>query len=265
MWPTTISLTWPWIAAWTAYAAVSLTVLFFMRRASAQIAGIGDDSRSFPETRSLRSAAATFARQACPQLLIAAITICFIVRVWLGGWSYWDAVVLIGAVATWPVQEWLVHKLLLHLRPIDIGGRKVDLVIAIHHREHHKNPWDPILGITPAYIILAYVLLFIPVWLLLMPPALALTLAIVFFGLALNYEWLHYLIHTSYVPKTALYKRLWKNHRLHHFKNENYWYGVTMLEGDVLLGTQPAADATPRSDTCLDIAPDADAARYTGA
>ena len=33
----------------------------------------------------------------------------------------------------------------------------------------------------------------------------------------------------------ALYQRLWRNHRLHHFKNEHYWFGVTMLSGDRLL------------------------------
>ena len=33
---------------------------------------------------------------------------------------------------------------------------------------------------------------------------------------------------------------LWRNHRLHHCKNEHYWFGVTMLSGDRLLGTAPA-------------------------
>ena len=45
------------------------------------------------------------------------------------------------------------------------------------------------------------------------------------------------------------YARLWLNHRLHHFKNEHYWYGVTMLSGDRLLGTAPARDAVPTSRT----------------
>jgi len=53
----------------------------------------------------------------------------------------------------------------------------------------------------------------------------------------------HLLVHTRYRPRTALYRRLWRNHRLHHFKNERLWFGVTMLGGDRLLGTaaDPAA------------------------
>jgi sterol desaturase/sphingolipid hydroxylase (fatty acid hydroxylase superfamily) len=70
-----------------------------------------------------------------------------------------------------------------------------------------------------------------------------------FFSLALNYEWVHFLIHTAYVPRTRFYRRLWRNHRLHHYKNEHYWYGVTMLSGDRLLQTLPIADV-PRSETC---------------
>ena len=38
------------------------------------------------------------------------------------------------------------------------------------------------------------------------------------------YEWCHYLIHTDYKPKTAVYRAIWRNHRLHHFKNEHYWF-----------------------------------------
>jgi len=40
---------------------------------------------------------------------------------------------------------------------------------------------------------------------------------------AFAYEWVHYLTHTSYRPRTAFYRRMWRNHRLHHFKNEHYW------------------------------------------
>ncbi len=254
---------WPWIAGWSSYALVSVVALLVMRRASAKIAGIGDQSHGFGQGTTLLAVAAAFLRQASAQLLLGAIGVCLAARIWFGGWSYWDAVIVAGMIATWPVQEWLVHILLLHLKPFTIAGQKIDLVIAILHREHHKNPWDPALGLTPAYIILAYVLAFIPAWLWLMPPGQALTLAIVFFCLALNYEWIHYLIHTSYVPKSFIYKRLWKNHRLHHFKNEHYWYGVTMLAGDALLGTQPSPAETPRSDSCLNIAPDDEAAELT--
>ena len=33
-------------------------------------------------------------------------------------------------------------------------------------------------------------------------------------------EWTHYLIHGDYKPKNGLYRAIWRDHRLHHYKNE---------------------------------------------
>ena len=70
-----------------------------------------------------------------------------------------------------------------------------------------------------------------------------------FFGLI--YEWTHFLVHTSYRPRSRWFRRLWRNHRLHHFKNENYWFGVSMLGADYLLGTHPGKGDVETSSTCL--------------
>jgi sterol desaturase/sphingolipid hydroxylase (fatty acid hydroxylase superfamily) len=42
---------------------------------------------------------------------------------------------------------------------------------------------------------------------------------------------------------------MWRAHRLHHFRNEHYWFGVTMHLGDRVLRTYPAKDAVPPSAT----------------
>jgi len=51
------------------------------------------------------------------------------------------------------------------------------------------------------------------------------------------------------VPRTPYYQRLWRNHRLHHFRNEHFWYGVTRLEGDRLFGTAPEVASVAVSPT----------------
>ena len=51
----------------------------------------------------------------------------------------------------------------------------------------------------------------------------------------------------------AYYQRLRDNHRRHHFKNEHYWFGVTMLGGDQLLQTAPAVAAVATSPTARDL------------
>ena len=69
------------------------------------------------------------------------------------------------------------------------------------------------------------------------------------------YEWTHYLIHTAYRPKSAAYRRIWRNHRLHHFKNEHYWHGITNTLADRVLGTDPDQREVPRSATARTLDP----------
>jgi hypothetical protein len=66
----------------------------------------------------------------------------------------------------------------------------------------------------------------------------------------LHYEWVHLLVHSRYRPRSRYYSRLAKNHRLHHFRNESYWLGVTIDTGDRLARTLPAdRSAVPLSET----------------
>ena len=68
--------------------------------------------------------------------------------------------------------------------------------------------------------------------------------------LGLCYEWTHFLIHTDYKPRHALYRAIWRNHRHHHYKNEHYWFTVTSSgTADRLLGTHPDPATVPTSPT----------------
>ena len=74
------------------------------------------------------------------------------------------------------------------------------------------------------------------------------------FSLLMLYEWTHFLIHSPYRPQSAAYRYVWRAHRLHHFKNENYWFGVTVHLADHVLGTFPEKSAVPTSPTCRTLA-----------
>jgi ribosomal protein L39E len=68
--------------------------------------------------------------------------------------------------------------------------------------------------------------------------------------LASIYEWTHHLVHTDYSPKTRLAKAVRRNHRLHHYKNEHYWFTVTTSgTADRLLGTYADPSEIPTSPT----------------
>ncbi len=59
------------------------------------------------------------------------------------------------------------------------------------------------------------------------PLAALVTAALVDYVLIFGYEWTHFLIHTAYRPSSRFYRAAWRSHRLHHFKNERFWHGVT--------------------------------------
>jgi len=192
-----------------------------------------------------------FSGHASPRLLAASVAAALGAKLVLGAWSPWDAAAAAALLAWWPIHEWLIHVFVLHHRPRRIAGRTLDFETARLHRAHHRDPWRPELVFIPIHVFAAVPFTFAAAWL---APAAArpaaLTALLVYYALSLHYEWVHFLAHTRYRPRTRAYRRLWRNHRLHHFKNERYWYGVTRLRGDRLLGTAPDAEATPTSPTC---------------
>lgn len=73
------------------------------------------------------------------------------------------------------------------------------------------------------------------------------------FAMALTYEWVHFLIHTDYKPRTYPYRMLYNHHRLHHYRNEQYWFGITNTLGDHVLGTAPDKNDVPVSATAKNL------------
>jgi hypothetical protein len=260
------SFAWTYGLPVAAYVAAATIIFVWLRRHSStdsQAASLLDEDPGFGESTTLGSAAAQFFKHPCSRLLLLLVAASWTVRLAVAQWTWTDLLVIGGIVAFWPIQEWLVHVFLLHCKPLTLFGHTFDPIIARNHRNHHQDPWHPELGITPPHIIWLYLSGLPGVWFLFLPPPQAITGVVIYFSLVLNYEWIHYLIHTSYVPKSFVYKRLWRNHRLHHFKNEHYWYGVTMLAGDRLLQTQPVAAQTRRSGTCMTLGAERDLAEWS--
>lgn len=206
---------------------------------------------------SLWAAAGLFIRYPSPWLIFLTATAAMSMRLYLGGFGWWDLAIAAAIFVFWPVQEWLIHVFILHFKPFDLLGKRVDLHVASEHRKHHRRPWIVPKIFVPIRVVLLGVFVGVPLVLLVSSELgameRALTFVAVYFGLGTIYEWTHFLVHTAYKPKTAFYRRLWRNHRLHHFKNEKYWYGVTRLEGDLLLGTAPEPGAVEKSTTVRSI------------
>ena len=194
-----------------------------------------------------------------PRAVLAAFAVALAARVYVGEWSWRDLLPPLLLLAAQPFVEWVIHKYILHLPAMTIRGRRVELYGSIQHRNHHLDPAD--LGrvlLKPVEVISFIVQIAIVIALITFAASgltgwpftpLALTgVAFAYLGL-LRYEWSHFLIHTPYVPRTRWYRTVWRNHRLHHFKHEGYWMGVSSNIGDRLLGTNPDQRAIPKSPT----------------
>jgi len=194
----------------------------------------------------LRSAADEFVRHRSPQLLLVALPLAVAIRLVRGPFTWVDAVVAAGIVLAQPFTEWLIHVYVLHVRPRGRVTAALDWGAGRSHRLHHKDPADLTWQFIHPYAVLGGFV--VDVVLLAISPVTA-TAAVTAITLTLTYEWTHFLIHTDVRPRNPLYKRLWRHHRLHHFRNENYWFGVTARLGDRVLGTLPDKNAVPVSPT----------------
>lgn len=139
--------------------------------------------------------------------------------------------------------------------PRRIAGVIVDSLLARKHRAHHVDPRDARLTFIPLQSLAGALVSATAVSLLLFPrTGTGLTFLVMVLGIGLVYEWTHYLVHTDYTPKTVAYRCIRRNHRLHHFKNEHYWFAVTTPgTADRVLGTYPDPKAVVTSPTARNL------------
>lgn len=190
----------------------------------------------------LRDELRVWAGHRSPRLIVAAFAVALAARVAVGRWSWRDLVVAGVILAAEPFTEWLVHVFVLHARR--------DTLLAREHRRHHADPRDRELVFVPFRTLVVGLPLAAALALLLAPhDELALTGLVTGYGMLGLYEWTHHLIHSAYRPRHRYYRSIWRAHRNHHFRNERYWFGVTVNLADRVLGTMPAKDAVPLSPT----------------
>jgi hypothetical protein len=185
------------------------------------------------------------------RMLLLGVLISCSLRLWMGDWHLTDLGIAVGVVAIFPFQEYLSHFYLLHQPPLVLFGHRYESLISLVHRVHHRDPWHMERAINPTISVVLYAVGLPIVFFPLFSKPQAMTGIASSWLVFLSYEWIHLLVHTSHVPRNRLFKRIWRNHRLHHFKNEHYWYNVSTYGVDFLFGTQPPPSSVPTSPTCL--------------
>jgi hypothetical protein len=196
-----------------------------------------------------------FWKHPSPWMISAALLVALGWRIGEGGWrlsDLWGPVVL---VAMFPVLEWVIHVFILHWRPRKIAGVKIDSELARDHRRHHTDPRDIPLVFIPWRSLIGVIIGYFAISLLAFPRlGQGLTFMLALATIGLWYEWTHYLIHSDYKPRGRVYKAVWRNHRLHHYKNEHYWFTVTSSgTADRLFRTYPDPAGVKTSATAKNL------------
>jgi hypothetical protein len=205
------------------------------------------------DINSLNGAWKAFWRYQSPRWLLGGFALLVAARVLVAPFAWMDLAVAVAFLAVYPFGEWAIHVFVLH--------RPENFIAAREHRSHHRHPSNLDTVLLGPKEIVALLLLANPLVASLLAGAVALVSGSAFSGTAVltatavgaalvfAYEWSHFLIHTAHRPRTRAYRSIWQNHRLHHFKNENYWHGITTTVADKLLKTHPDHREVERSPT----------------
>jgi len=211
--------------------------------------------RSIPsnDAQSLRRAAAVFFSQPSPVIIASVLAASIAGRLYVGSYSWWDLVPPAAVLCAQPFTEWLIHVFVLHFRPRTVRGRRIDPLVSRKHRAHHGDPKDLKLVFIPLQTLVGLLAGTGAVFLIPFSLPVGLSGLVGAYLTTFAYEWTHYLIHSAYRPRHGLFRYVWRAHRHHHFRNEHYWFGVTMHAADHLLGTFPEKGEVELSPTARNL------------
>ena len=219
---------------------------FSLARAMARLDRPGPHG-STADITTLGQAVRCFLTHPRPPVLLAGVGAIAATRAARGPLGRRDARIIGLCLLAQPFVEWGVHRGLLHARPGSRLGALGYRIAGFGHEKHHQNPTsldtmflspqEVIPGAVPAVAVAA-----------LGSPGAATAALCVGLGV-LAYDWTHFLIHTGVRPANRYYRRIWRAHRLHHYRNERYWLGVTNPLGDIVFRTSPRRDDVPVSPT----------------
>lgn len=158
----------------------------------------------------------------------------------------WPAILLGGAL--FYATEYSTHRFLFHAQPSRFAW-----VRAKQHRLHYDHHIDPqrldLLFLPLWYVVPQLAITTLLGWLVLGTRDRALALDLGAMLALLHYEWVHFIAHLPYRPRTPWGRWMKKYHLWHHFKNEKLWFGVSNPLGDYAGGTWRDPDEVERSRT----------------
>lgn len=140
--------------------------------------------------------------------------------------------IFFGGILFWTFFEYIIHRFVFHWISDNPHTKNISYVM---HGNHHEFPRDRQRLFMPALpsIILSAIIFIILFSLL------GNNVFVFFPGFILGYLFyasMHYAIH-AWPPPFKWLKPIWRNHHLHHYKNDKKGFGVSTLFWDKVFGT----------------------------
>jgi sterol desaturase/sphingolipid hydroxylase (fatty acid hydroxylase superfamily) len=142
------------------------------------------------------------------------------------------AILFLAGMFFWTLFEYIAHRWLFHAVAESERGKRI---VYVMHGNHHHFPRDRerlFMPPVPSLILSSFI--FGLIWL-----AMKEHVFLFFPGFMLGYLLYgstHYAIH-AWNPPVKWMKPLWRNHHLHHYKNEGKGFGVSTTIWDRVFGT----------------------------
>lgn len=138
-----------------------------------------------------------------------------------------------GALVCWTFFEYMAHRYVFHWVSEKPGMQRLAYTL---HGNHHHYPRDrQRLFMPPVPSLVISSLLFGLFYLIMQKNAFVFFPG--FISGYLIYASMHYAIH-AWAPPFKWMKPVWRNHHLHHYKNEELGFGVSSLFWDWVFGTR---------------------------
>jgi sterol desaturase/sphingolipid hydroxylase (fatty acid hydroxylase superfamily) len=140
--------------------------------------------------------------------------------------------VFLGGMLFWTLFEYIAHRYLFHWVSENPVAKKISYTM---HGNHHHYPRDrqrlfmpPVPSVIIASAVFGLLYLFLRQYTFMFFPGFILGY--------LMYGTMHYAIH-AWNPPFKWMKPLWRNHHLHHYKNDHQGFGVSSTIWDHVFGT----------------------------
>ncbi len=150
----------------------------------------------------------------------------------LNGWLI--PFLFLGGFLFWTFMEYMAHRYLFHMSTDTERRKKMQYVF---HGVHHEFPKDKTRLAMPPHFSILLAALFFFIFYKLMDTNVFGFLPGMLTGYA-SYLFVHYIVH-AYPPPQNIFRMLWVNHSIHHYKDNTMVFGVSSPLWDYVFGTMP--------------------------